>query len=131
MKMSFLLSVAAGIAGVILTAVLWTILNSMGVFADIERTLRSFQSTGDNPLSIQDFVGIGRMLSLSVVISVINVILMTAIATVMAFLYNICASLVGGPARRQSALEKRGVLGRPISGISSSGMAPNSSVNSS
>ena len=96
MKMSFLLSVAAGIAGVILTAVLWTILNSMGVFADIERTLRSFQSTGDNPLSIQDFVGFGRMLSLSVVISVINVILMTAIATVMAFLYNICASLVGG-----------------------------------
>ena len=97
MKMSFLLSVALGIAGVILTAVLWMILSTMNVFSDIEGVLQSLQTAGsaDN-FSIRDYVGFGRVVSLSIVIGVIDVILLTAIATVMAFLYNICSALVGG-----------------------------------
>ncbi len=96
MKMSFLLSVAAGIAGVILTAVLWMILSTMNVFTDIEGVLQSLQTTQADPFSIKDYVGFGRITSLSIVLGVINVILLTAIATVMAFLYNICSALVGG-----------------------------------
>ncbi|TQM55104.1 DUF3566 domain-containing protein [Humibacillus xanthopallidus] len=96
MKMSFLLSVALGIAGVILTAVLWMILSTMNVFSDIEGVLQSLQTTTSDPFSIKDYVGFGRVVSLSIVIGVIDVILMTAIATVMAFLYNICSALVGG-----------------------------------
>lgn len=96
MKMSFLLSVAIGIAGVILTAVLWMILSTMNVFSDIEGVLQSLQTTTSDPFSIKDYVGFGRVVSLSIVIGVIDVILMTAIATVMAFLYNICSALVGG-----------------------------------
>ena len=96
MKMSFLLSVAAGIAGVVLTAVLWMILSTMNVFNDVEGVLQSLQTTTSNPFSIKDYVGFGRVVSLSIVIGVIDVILMTAIATVFAFLYNICSALVGG-----------------------------------
>jgi hypothetical protein len=96
MKMSFLLSVALGIAGVVLTAVLWMILSTMNVFTDIEGVLQSLQTTTSDPFSIKDYVGFGRVVSLSIVIGVIDVILMTAIATVMAFLYNICSALVGG-----------------------------------
>jgi len=96
MKMSFLLSVALGIAGVILTAVLWMILSTMNVFTDVEGVLQSLQTTTSDPFSIKDYVGFGRVVSLSIVIGVIDVILMTAIATVMAFLYNICSALVGG-----------------------------------
>jgi len=96
MKMSFLLSVALGIAGVILTGVLWMILSTMNVFSDVEGVLQSLQTTTSDPFSIKDYVGFGRVVSLSIVIGVIDVILMTAIATVMAFLYNICSALVGG-----------------------------------
>lgn len=96
MKMSFLLSVALGIAGVILTAVLWMILSTMNVFVDIEGVLQSLQTSTSDPFSIKDYVGFGRVVSLSIVIGVIDVILLTAIATVMAFLYNICSALVGG-----------------------------------
>lgn len=96
MKMSFLISVALGIAGVILTAVLWMILSTMNVFADIEGVLASLQTATANPFSIKDYIGFGRVVSLSVVIGVIDIILMTAISTVMAFLYNICSALVGG-----------------------------------
>ena len=96
MKMSFLLSVALGVAGVVLTAVLWMILSTMNVFTDIEGVLQSLQTSQADPFSIKDYVGFGRITSLSIVIGVIDVILLTAIATVMAFLYNICSALVGG-----------------------------------
>lgn len=96
MKLSFLLSVAAGIASVVLTAVLWMVLSSMGVFDDIDGVLASLQSTTAEPFSIKDYVGFSRVGALSIVIAILNVFLMTAIATVMAFLYNICSALVGG-----------------------------------
>ena len=96
MKMSFLISVALGIAGVILTAVLWMILSTMNVFNDVEGVLASLQTSTVNPFTIKEYIGFGRVVSLSIVIGVIDIILMTAIATVMAFLYNICSALVGG-----------------------------------
>ena len=96
MKMSFLVSVAIGIAGVILMAVLWLILSGMGVFADINRTVDNVVGNSGSKFDLMDYIGFGRVVSLSIVIGVIDVILMTAIATLGAFLYNVCSSLVGG-----------------------------------
>jgi nitrogen fixation-related uncharacterized protein len=97
MTMSFLLSVAVGIAGVVMVAVLWTILSGMGVFADINRTVEEVLSSNNgSKFDLIDYIGLGRVVSLSIVIGVIDVILMTALATLGAFLYNVCSSLVGG-----------------------------------
>ena len=97
MKLSFLLSVAVGIAGVVMIAVLWTILSSMGVFADLNRTVEGVLSTTNSAkFDLMDYIGLGRVVSLSIVIAVVDVILMTAISTLGAFLYNVCSSLVGG-----------------------------------
>lgn len=95
LKLSFLLSVAAGIAGVVLVAVLWMILNGMGVFSAINDMILSLLPQGKQ-FSLMDYVGFGRVIPISIVISFINVVLMTALATLAAFLYNICAGLVGG-----------------------------------
>jgi hypothetical protein len=97
MKMSFLLSVAAGIAGVVLLVVLWLALNSMGVFSSLTQTVESVLNTTSGPkFDLMNYIGLGRVLSLAVVIAVIDVLLITAISTLLAFLYNVCASLVGG-----------------------------------
>ena len=97
MKLSFLLSVAVGIAGVVLVAALWMILSGMGVFADINRTVEEvLNSSSGSKFDLMDYIGLGRVVSLSIVISVIDVILLTAISTLGAFLYNVCSSLVGG-----------------------------------
>ena len=97
MKMSILLSVAIGIAGVVMMAVLWMILSGMGVFADINRTVSDVLNTSNgSTFDLMDYIGLGRVVSLSIVIGVIDVILMTAISTLGAFLYNVCSSLVGG-----------------------------------
>jgi hypothetical protein len=97
MKMSFLLSVALGIAMVVMVAVLWTILAGMGVFDQIDSMITQvLAGATTKPVSIQDYVGFGRVVSLSVVIAVLDVVIMTAIATLGAFLYNVCSALVGG-----------------------------------
>jgi Transmembrane domain of unknown function (DUF3566) len=96
MKLSFLISVALGIAGVVMVAVLWMILSGMGVFSEVNRLIGTVFNDAENPFDIMDFLGFGRVLSLSIVIGVIDVILLTALATLGAFLYNICSALVGG-----------------------------------
>ena len=96
MKISFLLSVALGIAGVVMVFVLWTILAGMGVFDQINGIVGQVVQDGQQRFDIMDFVGLGRVVSLSIVIAVIDVILVTAIATLGAFLYNVSSALVGG-----------------------------------
>lgn len=96
MKMSFLLSVALGIAGVVMISVLWTILAGMGVFDQVNTLVGQIIQDGENTFDIMDFLGFGRVVSLAIVVGVIDVILMTALATLAAFLYNVSSSLVGG-----------------------------------
>lgn len=98
MKISFLVSVALGVAGVIMVTVLWTVLNGMNVFSTVNDLIVEI-TTGENSANnfdLMDYVGFGRVVSLSVVIGVINVILLTALSTLTAFLYNVCTALVGG-----------------------------------
>ncbi len=96
MKISFLLSIALGIAGVVMVAVLWSILAGMGAFEQVNRMITSIIGSQSTPFDLMDFVGFGRVVSLSVVVGVVDVVLMTALATLSAILYNICSALVGG-----------------------------------
>ena len=97
MKLSFLLSVAVGIAGVVMVVALWSILSGMGVFTDMNRTVESVMNTTNGAkFDLMNYIGLGRVVSLTIVIAVIDVILITAISTLGAFLYNVCSSLVGG-----------------------------------
>jgi hypothetical protein len=96
MKLSFLLSVAIGIALVVMTAVLWIILDGMGVFSDVDRTIGEVMGSDTSSFNLMDYLGFGRVLSLATVIAVIDVFLLTALSTLGAFLYNVCSSLVGG-----------------------------------
>jgi len=94
MKLAFLLSVAIGIATVVAAATLWTVLDGMGVFTRVNGMLTEI--IGSSEFSLFDYVGFGRIVSLATVVAVVNVVLLTAISTLGAFLYNIASSLVGG-----------------------------------
>ena len=96
MKMSFLLSVALGIAGVVMVSVLWTVLEGMGVFDQVNGVIGQVIQDDGQGFDILDFVGFTRVVSLSIVVGVVDVILITALATLGAFLYNVSSALVGG-----------------------------------
>lgn len=94
MKLAFLLSVAIGFITVVATMVVWYVLNDMGTFAKIQGFLS--ETIGPQAVNLMQFIEFDRVASLSVLIAIVNVVLLTALATIMAILYNITAALVGG-----------------------------------
>jgi len=94
MKLSFLLSVALGIMIVVAAALVWFVLDSMHVFADIEDLLVSIGS--ESFLQLMDYVKFDRVMSFATIVGVVDILLLTALGTIGAFLYNIVAALVGG-----------------------------------
>lgn len=98
MKLSFLLSVAAGIALVVAVIMLWLTLSSLGLFDKLNDLLASIGSSSPTAkkFDIYDYVGLRKVLSITIVIAVVNSVLLTAIATLSTVLYNLSAGLVGG-----------------------------------
>ena len=98
MKLSFLLSVCIAIVAFVAILVLWSVLDSMGVFDSVGSTVESVTRSQDNAqgIDILDYVGLGKVLSITMVLSAVNAVLLTALCTLSAFLYNMAASLVGG-----------------------------------
>jgi hypothetical protein len=98
MKLSFLLAIALAVIALVAVFVIWTVLDTMGVFDSVGGTVESITRSSDNAqgVDILDYVGLSRVLSLTVVLAGVNVVLMTALATLGAFMYNMAASLVGG-----------------------------------
>ena len=94
MKVSFLLSVAFGIAMVIATAVLWFMVEGMHVFSTIEDFMKTIG--GEKFIPFLDYLRLPKVLSYATIAGVANVVLLTAISTLGAMLYNVIASLVGG-----------------------------------
>lgn len=95
LKLSFLLSVALGIVLVTASVVLWSVLDAMGVFTSINSELRGIGSA-QSKFDINQWVGLGRVVSLTTVIAVVNVLIIMALSTLGALLYNLASSLVGG-----------------------------------
>lgn len=95
MKLSFLLSVAVGIMLVVAAAVTWYTLDGLHVFTSVNEIIATL-SGSTTFFDINDYAGFQRVISLATMIAVIDVILLTALATLGAFLYNIVAALVGG-----------------------------------
>lgn len=95
MKMSFLLSLAIAIAMLVATLVLWLVLQMTGVMGNIESTLSEIagSESADQLLAL---VSLGRVMATAFVLGLVNIVLMTALSTLFAFLYNIGASIVGG-----------------------------------
>lgn len=95
MKLSFLLSVAAGIMIVVATWVFWYMLNDMGVFTSINDMVLEVVGPESN-LDVLQYVERDKILSAATLVAVADVVLLTALGTIGAFLYNVTAALVGG-----------------------------------
>jgi hypothetical protein len=96
LKASFLLSVAAGFTWVALVAALWLTLSATGAFTTIQTAIDDTVGSSSSRIVLMDYLGLGRVISVSTVIGVINLVLITAFSTLAAILYNVCSSLVGG-----------------------------------
>jgi hypothetical protein len=97
MKTAFLLSIALGIVTVIAVAVVWSVLGAAGVWDSINRTVQDVLG-GDSgsTFDVENYVGTSRVMGFTMIVAVVDVVLITAIATLGAFMYNLAAALLGG-----------------------------------
>jgi Transmembrane domain of unknown function (DUF3566) len=96
MKTSFLLSIALGIVLVVAVAIIWGVLGAAGVWDSINSIVQQAVGGQGKPFDIEEYAGTSRVLGFTMIVAVIDVILITAIATLGAFLYNLSAALLGG-----------------------------------
>ena len=97
MKTSFLLAVAFGIVTVVAVFIVWSVLAAAGVWDSINTTVQDVVGGQDAAgFNVENYVGLSRVMGFTILIAVVDVILITAIATLGAFLYNMAAALLGG-----------------------------------
>ncbi|WP_431917501.1 DUF3566 domain-containing protein [Micromonospora wenchangensis] len=97
MKFAFAVSVVLFIVVVVATSVLYLALDAMGVFQSVNDSLTDLVSAsgGQGTNSGFQITAKGVILT-SALVGLVNVVLFTALATLGAFIYNVCADLVGG-----------------------------------
>ncbi|MGE5694467.1 MAG: DUF3566 domain-containing protein [Candidatus Sericytochromatia bacterium] len=92
LKVSLVLSVAAFFVWMIAVAFLYLVLGGMGVWAKLN------SNVGDllNNTASNELVSSGTIFGGAALIGLVNIVLLTAMATVGAFIYNLTTDLVGG-----------------------------------
>jgi hypothetical protein len=97
MKTSFLLAIALGVVTVVSVFIVWSVLGAAGVWDSINQTVQDIVGGEDaSSFDVTDYVGMSRVMGFTMIVAVIDVVLMTAVATLGAFLYNMAAALLGG-----------------------------------
>jgi len=96
MKTSFLLSVAFGVVTVVSVFIVWTVLGGAGVWDSINATVEDVLGSEGADFDVTDYISTSRVLGFTMLVAVVDVVLLTAIATLTAFLYNMAAALLGG-----------------------------------
>jgi hypothetical protein len=92
-KRAFVLGVL--IAGILIVAtiVLWTVLSAAGVFEAISSLWSDASGNTGSGLS---FLSLGRLLGLAMVVSAIEIVLLSVLSTLFAVLYNLSVGFTGG-----------------------------------
>jgi hypothetical protein len=98
LRFSFISALALFVVFLVAVAVLYGVLSAMGVFSTVNEQLESVTGTGgpDPTGGFQLNFSFARIFGYAVLIGIVNTVLITALATLGAFVYNLVADLVGG-----------------------------------
>ena len=94
MKFSFAVSLVLFIVTVVATSVLYLALDAMGVFDSTNSALKDLLGAAGKGSTFK--ITAKGVIGTAAILGVVNMVLFTALATLSAFIYNVCADLVGG-----------------------------------
>jgi hypothetical protein len=96
-KVAFLLSIAFGIMCVVAVFLVFSIMNGAGLWEAVNDSANEIYRQQDGEeFDITQYVGMSRVMGITMLIAAVDVVLITALATLGAFIYNMGASLLGG-----------------------------------
>jgi hypothetical protein len=96
-KTAFLLSIAFGIMCVVAVFLIFSIMSASGLWDSVNSTIQGVvDQRPSEAFDIKDYVGMSRVMGITMLVAAIDVVIITALATLGAFIYNMSASLLGG-----------------------------------
>lgn len=96
-KAAFLLSIAFGVMCVVAVFLVFSIMSASGLWDSVNETIQDVvNQPANDAFDINEYVGMSRVMGITMLISAIDVVILTALATLGAFIYNMAASLLGG-----------------------------------
>ena len=96
MKFSFAVSLVLFIASVVATAILYMVLDALGVWNSLNSTVGTLTAGSDGTKGLDLAITAKLVIGGAALLGAVNMVLFTALATLGAFIYNVCADLVGG-----------------------------------
>ena len=94
-KVTFMLSIAGAIIEVLAAALVWLLLDAVGVFDQLNNIVSSTGLAADS-LNLSSVFSLSTVLSVVTILAIVGVVLVTLLATIIALLYNVISALVGG-----------------------------------
>ena len=97
MKFSFVVSIVAFVILFVVVTVLWGALSALGVFDSLQRVVSSVTSSqASNGVNAAKWFSASRILGWTALLGSLNIVLITAMSTIGAVVYNLTSRLVGG-----------------------------------
>ena len=96
LKLSLVLGVAMFFVWLVAVGVLYTVLDGMGVWDKLNGTYSQLVGGEGAAASSEPLISAGRVFGIAAILGAINIVLVSALATVSAFIYNVSADLAGG-----------------------------------
>jgi hypothetical protein len=97
MKFSFVVSVVAFIVLFVAVALLYMVLSSLGVFESLQHTIANLTSAKNQAgTNVSSWFSASRVLGYTGMLGALNIVLITAMSTIGAVVYNLIAHTIGG-----------------------------------
>ena len=96
-KAGFLISIALGIGTMVGAFLLWSVLANSGIFSSLGGLITSVLGDG-NEFNLESQLSFGNVMSTATTLSLLNIVLTTALSAVWAVIFNLIAKIVGGVA---------------------------------
>ena len=94
MKVSAVLGLVLGIVQLVVTFVMWTLLQVVGLFGKLDEVLRDILAQPD--FAITSIISLPQVMMFTVLVAVLNFVVITVLGAVIAALYNMSVRITGG-----------------------------------
>ena len=97
MKFSFVVSLVAFVILFVAVSVIYGTLSALGVFTSLQHVVQSVTSSQDSAgVNAAKWFTASRILSYTALLGALNIVLITAMSTIGAVVYNLTSRLIGG-----------------------------------
>jgi len=96
MKSAFMLAIAIAIVLVVAVLILWALLSVSGTLTSLSTTVNDIAGAGATNVDLAGLFSFERVFGLVTMVALMEVVLVSALTTLFAYLYNLSVALTGG-----------------------------------